>query len=395
MQFFLSSRFAVLPICALVLTVTASPQTPQVPDSGRGEVTKEALKKAAGANANGSSSTSAITVTPASAPPFSDPKSDSKEASPFKISVNEVIVPITVTDDKGRFVSDLDKTDFQIFEENKPQTIRFFTRERSQPVVVGFLLDMSSATRIHWKNYQDATIELIQNLLTGDAKYSGYLIDYAQDAEVAVNTTTDAEPLVEKIRKLKPGGGSAMYDAIYLACTSRKLVPGEPIEPRRVIVIVGDGHDNASKHSLAQVIELAQRNQVTIYCISTQAFGFVNDSDDTLVKLTTDTGGRVVYPLGDVYKDTDGYLSHPSDDGNYALTVDTGAYRSVVDGKMYRAVADIAGEVTMQYIIRYISNNPTDKSYRNVKVIVDLGNVKVRARKGYYASAVAPETASP
>jgi Ca-activated chloride channel family protein len=395
MQFFLSSRFAVLPICALVLTVTASPQTPQVPDSGRGEVTKEALKKAAGANANGSSSTSAITVTPASAPPFSDPKSDSKEASPFKISVNEVIVPITVTDDKGRFVSDLDKTDFQVFEENKPQTIRFFTRERSQPVVVGFLLDMSSATRIHWKNYQDATIELIQNLLTGDAKYSGYLIDYAQDAEVAVNTTTDAEPLVEKIRKLKPGGGSAMYDAIYLACTSRKLVPGEPIEPRRVIVIVGDGHDNASKHSLAQVIELAQRNQVTIYCISTQAFGFVNDSDDTLVKLTTDTGGRVVYPLGDVYKDTDGYLSHPSDDGNYALTVDTGAYRSVVDGKMYRAVADIAGEVTMQYIIRYISNNPTDKSYRNVKVIVDLGNVKVRARKGYYASAVAPETASP
>jgi Ca-activated chloride channel homolog len=395
MQFFLSLRFAILPLCALVFTVAASAQTPQVPDSGRGEVTKETLKKAAGAAANGSSSTSAITVTPGAAPPYADPKADSKDASPFKISVNEVIVPITVTDDKGRFVSDLDKTDFQIFEENKPQTIRFFTRERSQPVVVGFLLDMSSATRIHWKNYQDATIELIQNLLTGDAKYSGYLIDYAQDAEVAVNTTTDPEPLVEKIRKLKPGGGSAMYDAIYLACTSRKLVPGEPIEPRRVIVIVGDGHDNASKHSLAQVVELAQRNQVTIYCISTQAFGFVNDSDETLVKLTTDTGGRVVYPLGDVYKDTDGYLSHPSDDGNYALTVDTGAYRSVVDGKMYRAVADIAGEVTMQYIIRYISNNPTEKSYRNVKVIVDLGNVKVRARKGYYASAVAAETASP
>jgi hypothetical protein len=203
-----------------------------------------------------------------------------------------------------------------------------------------------------------------------------------------VNTGTDPEALVEKIRKLKPGGGAALYDAIYLACTNRKLVHGEPIEPRRVIVIVGDGHDNASKHSLAQVVELASRNLVTIYCISTQAFGFANPTDDTLVKLATETGGRVVYPLGDVYRDTDGYLSHPSDDGNYALTVDTGAYRSVVDGKMYRAVADIAGEITMQYIIRYISNNPTEKSYRNIKIVVDLGNVKVRARKGYYAAAV-------
>ena len=142
------------------------------------------------------------------------------------------------------------KADFQIFEENKPQSIRYFTRERSQPVVVGFLIDLSSASSIHWKNFQDAAEELIQNLLTGDKKYSGYLITYGQNAELAVNTNHDPEPLVEKLRKLKPGGGSALYDAIYLACTSRKLVKGEPIEPRRVIVIIGDGHDNASKHSL-------------------------------------------------------------------------------------------------------------------------------------------------
>jgi hypothetical protein len=138
------------------------------------------------------------------------------------------------------------------------------------------------------------------------------------------------------------------------------------------------------------VIELAQRNQFTIFCISTQAFGFTSDTDDNLVKLAVETGGRVVYPLGDVYKDTDGYLSHPSDDGNYALTVGVGAYQSVVDSKMYRAVSDIAGEVTTQYIIRYVSDNPSDKTFRNVKVVVDLGNVKVRARKGYYASTATP-----
>lgn len=325
---------------------------------------------------------------PSGAPSSSNgpPAADAKDPNSIRVQVNEVIVPVTVTDEKGRFVSDLDEKDFHIFEENKPQSIRYFTRERSQPVVIGFILDLSTASRIHWKNFQDASTELVQNLLTGDPKYSGYLIDYAQDAEVAVNTTNDPAPIVAKIEKLKPGGGSALYDAVYLACTSRKLVQGEPIEPRRVIVIIGDGHDNASKHSLSQVIELAQRNLVTIYCISTEAFGFTNPSDDNLVRLAQETGGRVVYPLGDVYKDTDGYLSKPSDDGNYALTVGTGAYRSVVDNKMYHAVADIAGEVTTQYIIRYVSDNQTSKAYRNLKVVVDLGNVHVRARKGYYAA---------
>jgi Ca-activated chloride channel family protein len=346
----------------------------------------QAGTKPAPAAADKAKSETTVSIAPGGAPAVSGDHKDDKNGADIKVSVNEVIVPVTVTDNNGKFVIDLEKKDFQIFEENKPQQIQFFTRERNQPVVIGFLLDMSTASRIHWKNFQNATEELIQNLLTGDPKYSGYLIDYAQDAEVAVDTSSDPEPMVEKVRKLKPGGGAALYDAIWLACTSRKLIKGEPIEPRRVLVIVGDGHDNASKHSLAQVLELAQRNLVTIYCISTQAFGFTNESDQNLVKLSTETGGRTVYPLDEIYRDTDGYLSHPSDDGNYALTVGTGAYINVVDGKMYKAVADIAGEITTQYLIRYVSDNPNDKTYRNLRVVVGLGNVRVRARKGYYAN---------
>ncbi|MGI8961261.1 MAG: VWA domain-containing protein [Bryobacteraceae bacterium] len=381
---------AALGLCVFPIAAPAAPQNPS------SNASKSTGSQTPARKTSGTSQTT-VAVSPRDLPkgPGSaaagknsagrNPDGNSADKSPIRVSVNEVIVPVTVTDDKGRFVSDLDQKDFHIFEENKPQTIRFFTRERNQPVVIGFLLDLSAESRIHWKNFQNATEELVQNLLTGDQKYSGYLITYSQDAEVAVDTTHDPEPLVEKVRKLKPGGGSALFDAIYLACTSRKLIKGEPIQPRRVIVIVGDGHDNASKHALGQVIELAQRNLVTIYCISTQAFGFTNSSDDNLVRLATETGGRVVYPLGDVYKDTDGYLSKPSDDGNYALTVGTGAYKSAVDNKMYRAVADIVGEVTTQYIIRYVSDADSAKSYRNVKVVVDLGNVRVRARKGYYA----------
>src|SRR4029077_19678244 len=96
----------------------------------------------------------------------------------IKVQVNEVIVPVTVTDDRGRFVSNLDKKDFRIQDEGQDQTIEYFSRERSQPVVVGFLLDMSNATRIHWKNFQDAAIEMALNMLPGDPKFSGYLISY-------------------------------------------------------------------------------------------------------------------------------------------------------------------------------------------------------------------------
>ena len=99
---------------------------------------------------------------------------------PIRVQVNEVIVPVTVTDEKGRFVSDLDQKDFTVFDEGKQQKIQFFTRERSQPVVVGFLIDLSNSSRLHWKNYQDAAVELVQNLIPGDnPKFSGYLIGYS------------------------------------------------------------------------------------------------------------------------------------------------------------------------------------------------------------------------
>lgn len=302
--------------------------------------------------------------------------------------MNEVIVPVTVTDEQGRFVANLEKKDFQIFEENKPQEIRTFTRDKNQPVVIGFLLDLSSASQVHWENFRNTATELIQHLLTGNPKYSGYLISYASEAEVSVNTTSESDALVDKVGRLQPGGGAALYDAIFLACSSHKLMKGEPIEPRRILIIIGDGHDNASQRSLAQTIQVAQRNLVTIYGISTQAFGFSKQGDDALQKLAIETGGRVVYPLGDVYRDTDGYLSHPAtwESGNYSMNVGSGSYADAMDAKLHQGVADITGEVTSQYLLFFVSNNPKDKAYRNLKVTVDMPNVRVRARKGYYAA---------
>jgi VWFA-related protein len=309
------------------------------------------------------------------------------DKKPIKVSVNEVIVPVTVTDEKGRFVSNLEAKDFKILDEGKEQHIEFFSRDRNQPVVVGFLLDLSNNTRVHWAKYQDAAIELVLNLLPGDKKYSGYLISYANEAELQVNTTTESDKLVERLRKLKPGGGSALYDAIYMACMNRQLVEGEPYDPRRVLIVIGDGHDNASKKSLDQVIEIAQRNLVTIYGMSTVSFGFTSEGDENLLRMTSETGGRVVYPLNDLYSDVDGYLSHPSDDGNYALTVGMGAYASELSSGIFHAIANIAGEITTQYILRYVPDvgAASTKQFRNIKVLVpELQTVKIRFRKGYY-----------
>ena len=253
-------------------------------------------------------------------------------------------------------------------------------------MVVGFLLDMSNSTRLHWKTYQDAAIELVQNLLPGDDKYSGTSSRIATTAELLRQHHPDPEPMVEKIRKLKPGGGSALYDAIYMACTSRKLMKGEPIEPRRVLVIVGDGHDNASKKTLDEALEIAQRNLVTIYGISTVALGFTNEGSENLPACAR-RPAAAWNTLEEVYKDVAGYLSTPSDDGNYALGVGTGGYAAEMSKGVYGAIAKIAGEVTTQYILRYVPDgSDSGKQFRQLRVGVDLPNVKIRARKGYYAA---------
>jgi Ca-activated chloride channel homolog len=304
----------------------------------------------------------------------------------IKVDVQEVIVPVTVTDDKGKFVSDLVQNDFQIFDQGKLQNIQYFTRERAQPVVVGILMDLSNNSRTHWKNYQEAAIELANTLLPGDKKYSGYLIGYGNEAELMVDTTTDSEKIMEKLRKIKPGGGAALYDAIYQACTRRSLVAGEPVDPRRVVVVIGDGNDNSSSKTLNEVIELAQRNLVTVYGISTSAYGFDAAGDPALVRLAEETGGRVEYPLVNPYSDVSGYLSTPSDDGNYALAVGSGGYASAIASSIFKSVEHIAGEVTTQYILRYVPeiDAASVRQYRKLEVRVALAGVKVRARKGYY-----------
>ena len=311
----------------------------------------------------------------------------------FTATTQEVVLPVTVTDEKGKFVSNLTVKDFKVLDEGKPQRISFFSHSEKQPIVAGFLVDQSNSMRIHWTKFQDAINEMIWALMPDDKQFQGYLISYSTEAQLAVNTTQDPDKLVSAVRRMKPGGGAALYDAIYRSCTDRKLVKGEPYEPRRIIIIIGDGHDSASKKSMAEVLELAKRNLVTIYAISTMSFGFDNIDQDTLEKLTRETGGHVEYPLNkDLYKDVSGYLSNPSDEGNYALKVGTGGYAGEISAAIIRAVGGIAGEITTQYILRYVPDFDADvkpRTFHRIKVeLPELPNTIIRTRDGYYPNGV-------
>jgi len=309
----------------------------------------------------------------------------------IQVQVNVVNVPVTVTDANDRFIMDLDKKDFRLWEDGKPVEVRYFTRDPKQPVTVGFLLDMSSTAKLYFKTYQDAITDLAFNLLPGDNQNKGFLATYSSTADILVKPTGDADSIAEKIRKLKPGGGSAMLDAIYHACTKYFVVKGQPNEPKRVLVVVGDGHDNASKVSLEQALEAAQRAQVVIYAVSTVAYGFHQPEEANLVRLAEETGGRVERPLHKIHDKVSGYLSNPSDEGNYAYKVGTGQYAAELSGKLYKAILDITGDISHQYVLGY---NPltafSDGKFRAIKVEVDLKDVayKLRARKGYFPPVV-------
>jgi VWFA-related protein len=363
----------------LLLCLAAPQQAPSQPPAKQAEPPKQ-------------------TETPPAPQPAPQAKAAEQENAKFFVESREVMLPVTVTDDRGYFVSNLTTSDFRVLDEGRPQRIKVFNHNERQPIVIGFLLDLSSASAIHWKDYQEGVEQLIWALLPGEKnKYrQGYLITYGNEADLVVNTTWDGQSMVEKIEKMKPGGSSALYDAIYMACTSREVVKGEPYEPRRVIIIIGDGHNNASSKSLGEVIEIAKRQMVTIYGLSTVAYGFDSAEQDVLERMAFETGGMVEYPLSGIYKDVSGYLSSPRDAGNYAYEPGTGAYASAKLKNIITSVTHLQGELTTQYVLRYVPDIDQEdraKIFRHVKVeLPNLPNALVKTRDGYYPNSLpAPE----
>jgi len=270
------------------------------------------------------------------------------------LDVTRVNMLFTVTDKKGRFVTDLVKDDFQVFENKSPQTIAEFTAETDLPLRLGILIDTSNSIRERFKFEQEAANSFINSVVRfGHDK--AMVVSFDTSAELVADLTDDTEKLQAAIRSLRPGGGTALYDAIYFACRD-KLAKDQPRHKfRRAIVIVSDGEDNQSQVSRDQALEMAQKADVVIYAISTNVVRGETDGDKILKYLTAETGGQAFFPF------------------------------KVED--LEQSFENIANELRHQYNVFYRPEPlNTDGRYNTVDLKVKgRKDLVVRCRKGYYA----------
>jgi len=270
------------------------------------------------------------------------------------LDVTRVNMLFTVTDRKGRFVTDLVKDDFQVFENKTPQSIAEFTAETDLPLRLGILIDTSNSIRERFKFEQEAAISFI-NSVVRQGRDKAMVVSFDTSAELVADLIDDTGKLQDAIRGLRPGGGTALFDAVYFACRD-KLAKDQPRHKfRRAIVLVSDGDDNQSQVSRDQALEMAQKADVVIYAISTNVVRGETDGDKILKYLTAETGGQAFFPF------------------------------KVED--LEQSFENIANELRHQYNVFYRPEPlKTDGLYHTVDLKVKgRKDLVVRCRKGYYA----------
>lgn len=275
-----------------------------------------------------------------------------------QIKVFNVTLPIIVTDKDGRFVSNLTQENFEVFEDKKPQKIIDFQAATDLPLYIAVLLDTSASVKGKLKFEKEATISFLQTVLRR-RKDQSLLVTFDSTVEMRQDFTDDLNLLTKAIQPLRASGNTTLYDAVYRVCEEKMYnVP----TPRKVIVLVSDGSDTASDHTIEQAIELAQRNEVVIFGISTKGAGFFGveggqvsgEDDKDLRRLCEETGGEISFP------------------GSYL--------------DLERAFSNINTKSRRYYLIAYEPLDPERPGYRKIEVkLVGRKGLQLRTRKGYIA----------
>ncbi len=308
--------------------------------------------------------------------------------------VNVVNVPVSVLGKNNLPVIDLTQNDFQVFEDGKPQTIKYFLRGSRPPLRIGLVVDTSNSARRQLQFQKDAASEFVFNILQSQrSKNQIFLQTYDATSSVIQDFTNDPQVLNEKILALKAGGGKALYDAIFYACKEKLLKSGAPSDNRRVLVVISDGLDVQSQHTLEEAISMAHKTETIIYALGNVAWGYNNPGDKVLKELAQETGGAALFPQ-DKAPGTDmgtGYLSHGQigdTSQNKGLGASTGIYSASRMEQLADSLEAISRELTDQYSIGYSpTNGKLDGTYRTIHVVALRKGVQVRFKPGYFASA--------
>ncbi len=270
------------------------------------------------------------------------------------LEVTRVNLLFTVSDKKGRFVTDLKSTDFDVLEGKKQQKILDFLAESDMPLRIALLIDTSNSIKTRFKFQLEAASEFLADVIRPE-KDKALIYSYDTQAELVQSLTSDPYLLQKKLMNLRPGGGTAMHDALAEACRDHLGREQPRHQFRRAVIIIGDGEDNSSRISRDQALEMAHKADVVIYAISTNITRLETDGDKLLKYMAEETGGLAYFP----FKAED-------------LTQD---------------FENLANELRSQYSIMYRPEPMhTDGLYHEVKIrLKERKGLEVRSRKGYYA----------
>jgi VWFA-related protein len=314
--------------------------------------------------------------------------------SKIRVRVEVVNVPVTVLGKRGLPIIDLTQSDFQVFEDGRPQAIRYFSQESHEPLRIGLILDTSNSARRQLSFEKDAATEFVFQMLQGrNTRNQIFLQTFDASSSLIQDFLSDPEILNEKIQGLKAGGGKAFYDAIYFACRDKMMHAGDPESTRRILVVISDGNDVQSQHSLDEAISMARKAETMVYTIGNAAYGFTNTGDDILEGIAEGTGGGAFFPLREAPGAdlATGYLSHGQigeTSQNKGLGAETGTFSAQRLVHIADAMESIGHELGAQYEIGYTpTNSALDGTYRSIRVLLARKGVTCRWKPGYFATA--------
>src|SRR5271165_236059 len=322
-------------------------------------------------------------------PPAPAPNKDQQSQSPdneepiqtFKAEVNVVNLFFNVKDKHGALIPNLIKDDFQVFEDGKPQTIKYFTAESNLPLTLGILIDSSGSQLRVLDMEKEVGGAFLKQILTD--KDLAYVIDFNIDASLLQDFTRDVHRLQKALNSVKinsgvtmptlPGAGggpvptaatagTVLFDAVYLS--AHDMLAKEV--GRKAMILLTDGEDEGSKLKIRDAIEAAQKADAIVYVLlcadrgGYYSMGMSYSGEGEMRKLTEATGGRVI---------------------NVGNKFD----------KLKEAFNQISAELRSQYNIGYTSTNTAlDGSYRKLEIKSKQG-YKIQTRAGYYAMAHEPQ----
>ena len=335
--------------------LSADPQTPAVPPA---QTPSTAPQSAPAPTTPAPTPTAPQTTSPApgGAPAGGQTQPDQPSQGPvftLQVETDEVNQIFTVTDKKGHFITGLRQENFGLLDDGRPPiSVKQFTQQTNLPLRVGIMLDTSSSIRQRFQFEQDSAIEFfLQVLHTNDR---AFIEGFDVQTDVAQGFTNNIDLLNQGIRKLRPGGGTALFDALYKTCRDEMLTLRETNSVRKALILVSDGEDNYSRAEESDAIKMCQRADTIVYAISTNISATKGKGDDVLKTIAQATGGGAFYPV---------------------------RIEDVATG-----FRNIEEELRSQYLLIYRpANFKMDGSFRTIYLHALDQRYQVRTRSGYFA----------